>query len=223
MLWINLFHSPLGGFTPLFWQYPPRNRAFLIECALCSPVTPHFILLLIPSLLVLHPSALPVLFQEELTNKEATEGEAVTLRCKLSKSAPAEWKKGNVVLKPSEKYKIEQEGPFVELTVRDLDLADAGDYSCVCGDRQTTAALAVNGKKEILTRAPSQPVSFQDLFLSYFCFLWSLCTSNPPFCWLIFLSFLPSLFFSFHLLDVLPRCFSTKTSGEQVPKSTQPP
>lgn len=114
----------------------------------------HFILLLIPSLLVLHPSALPVLFQEELTNKEATEGEAVTLRCKLSKSAPAEWKKGNVVLKPSEKYKIEQEGPFVELTIRDLDLADAGEYSCVCGERQTTAALAVNGKKEILSTCP---------------------------------------------------------------------
>lgn len=84
-------------------------------------------------------------------NKEATEGEAVTLHCKLSKSAPVEWKKGNMVLKPSEKYKIEQEGPFVELTIQDLDLADAGDYSCVCGDRQTTAALAVNGKKEILS------------------------------------------------------------------------
>lgn len=76
------------------------------------------------------------------------------MRCKLSKSVPAEWKKGNVVLKPSEKYKIEQEGPFVELTIRDLDLADAGDYSCVCGDRQTTAALAVNGKKEILSTCP---------------------------------------------------------------------
>lgn len=107
--------------------------------------------MLIPSLLVLHPSALPILFQEELMNKEATEGEAVTLHCKLSKSAPVEWKKGNMVLKPSEKYKIEKEGPFVELTIQDLELADAGDYSCVCGDRQTTAALAVNGKKEILS------------------------------------------------------------------------
>ncbi|XP_068862358.1 obscurin isoform X21 [Aphelocoma coerulescens] len=95
----------------------------------------------------LRVNALPILFQDELTDKEATEGEAVTLHCKLSKSAPVEWKKGNMVLKPSEKYKIEQEGPFVELTIQDLDLADAGDYSCVCGDRQTTAALTVNAIK----------------------------------------------------------------------------
>ncbi|NWH73908.1 OBSCN protein, partial [Piaya cayana] len=85
----------------------------------------HFSLGLIPSLFVLHPSALPILFQEEMLNKEATEGQAVTLHCKLSKSAPVEWRKGNMVLKPSEKYKIEQEGPFAELTIQDLDLADA--------------------------------------------------------------------------------------------------
>uniref|UniRef100_A0A803VK92 Obscurin, cytoskeletal calmodulin and titin-interacting RhoGEF n=1 Tax=Ficedula albicollis TaxID=59894 RepID=A0A803VK92_FICAL len=100
----------------------------------------------------LRVNALPILFQEELMNKEATEGEAVTLHCKLSKPAPVEWKKGNVVLKPSEKYKVEQEGPFVELTIRDLDLADAGDYSCVCGDRQTTAALAVNVLPALFTK-----------------------------------------------------------------------
>uniref|UniRef100_A0A672TQ42 Obscurin n=1 Tax=Strigops habroptila TaxID=2489341 RepID=A0A672TQ42_STRHB len=96
--------------------------------------------------------ALPILFQEEMLNKEATEGEAVTLHCKLSKSAPVEWRKGNMVLKPSEKYKIEQEGPFVELMIRDLDLADAGDYSCVCGDQQTTAALVVNVLPALFTK-----------------------------------------------------------------------
>ncbi|XP_062424693.1 obscurin isoform X1 [Rhea pennata] len=92
----------------------------------------------------LQVNALPILFQEELVNKEATEGEAVALQCKLSKSAPAEWRKGHQVLKPSEKYKIKQEGPFAELMIQDLDLTDAGDYSCVCGDQQTTAALRVN-------------------------------------------------------------------------------
>ncbi|XP_064495791.1 obscurin [Pseudopipra pipra] len=100
----------------------------------------------------LRVNALPVLFQEELTNKEATEGEAVTLHCKLSKSAPVEWKRGNVVLKPSEKYKIEQEGPFAELRIQDLGLADAGDYHCVCGDQQTTAALTVNVLPALFTK-----------------------------------------------------------------------
>lgn len=103
-------------------------------------------------------------------NREATKGEAVTLHCKLSKSAPVEWKKGNMVLKPSEKYKIEQEGPFVELTIKDLDLADAGDYSCVCGDRQTTAALTVNGKKEILSTCPKSTCVIPR-YLPHFCFL----------------------------------------------------
>lgn len=80
------------------------------------------------------------------------------MHCKLSKSAPVEWRKGSKVLKPSEKYKIEQEGPFAELMIRDLELADAGDYSCVCGDQQTTAALTVNGKKKFSAHAPSKPV-----------------------------------------------------------------
>ncbi|XP_009082964.1 PREDICTED: obscurin, partial [Acanthisitta chloris] len=97
-------------------------------------------------------NALPILFQEELMNKEATEGQAVTLHCKLSKSAPVEWRKGNMVLKSSEKYKIEQEGPFAELTIQDLDLTDTGDYSCVCGDQQTTAALTVNVLPALFTK-----------------------------------------------------------------------
>ncbi|XP_074757193.1 obscurin isoform X8 [Athene noctua] len=100
----------------------------------------------------LRVNALPILFQEEVLNNEATEGEAVTLRCKLSKSAPVEWRKGNKVLMPSEKYKIEQEGPFAELMIRDLDLADAGHYSCVCGDQQTTAALTVNVLPALFTK-----------------------------------------------------------------------
>ncbi|XP_021244944.1 obscurin isoform X10 [Numida meleagris] len=100
----------------------------------------------------LRVNALPVLFQEEMVNKEATEGQAVTLHCKLSKSAPVEWRKGNKVLKPSEKYKIEQEGPFAELVIQDLDSADAGDYSCVCGNQQTTATVTVNVLPTLFTK-----------------------------------------------------------------------
>ncbi|XP_068862348.1 obscurin isoform X11 [Aphelocoma coerulescens] len=117
----------------------------------------------------LRVNALPILFQDELTDKEATEGEAVTLHCKLSKSAPVEWKKGNMVLKPSEKYKIEQEGPFVELTIQDLDLADAGDYSCVCGDRQTTAALTVNVLPALFTKGLTDKEATEGKSVSLHC------------------------------------------------------
>ncbi|XP_074841400.1 obscurin isoform X2 [Carettochelys insculpta] len=89
-------------------------------------------------------NALPPIFQEELNHKEVSEGGTVTLHCKLSKSAPVEWKKGQRALRPSEKYKIRQDGPAAELVIHDLDMADAGDYTCVCGKQQTTATLTVN-------------------------------------------------------------------------------
>lgn len=90
---------------------------------------------------------MPPFFQEELTNKEAVEGGTATLHCELSKaSAPVQWKKGHCILTSGNKYSMSQEGCVVELVVHDLDLNDAGDYICVCGDETTTAALTVSGK-----------------------------------------------------------------------------
>ncbi|GAB0185061.1 obscurin [Grus japonensis] len=88
--------------------------------------------------------ALPALFKEELRNEEAMEGEVVTLRCELTKTASVEWKKGHTVLKPSEKYKMRQKDVTAELVIHNLDETDAGDYTCVCGDKQSTASLAVH-------------------------------------------------------------------------------
>lgn len=90
-------------------------------------------------------SALPALFKEELRDEEATEGDTVTLHCELTKAAPVEWKKGHAVLKPSEKYKMRQKDATAELVIHNLDESDAGDYTCVCGDKQSTASLAVHG------------------------------------------------------------------------------
>uniref|UniRef100_A0A669QNP8 Obscurin n=1 Tax=Phasianus colchicus TaxID=9054 RepID=A0A669QNP8_PHACC len=117
----------------------------------------------------LRVNALPILFQEEMVDKEATEGQAVTLHCKLSKSAPVEWRKGNKVIKPSEKYKIEQEGPFAELVIQDLDSADAGDYSCVCGNQQTTATLTVNVLPTLFTKELSNEEATEGKSVSLRC------------------------------------------------------
>uniref|UniRef100_A0A7M4E279 Ig-like domain-containing protein n=1 Tax=Crocodylus porosus TaxID=8502 RepID=A0A7M4E279_CROPO len=89
-------------------------------------------------------AALPASFKEELRRKEATEGEAVTLRCELTKASPVEWKKGPRELKPSDKYKMRQKDTTAELVIHQVDESDAGDYTCVCGDQQTTAAVAVH-------------------------------------------------------------------------------
>lgn len=69
----------------------------------------------------------------------------MTLRCELTKAASVEWKKGHTVLRPSEKYKLRQKDVTAELVIHDLNEDDAGDYTCVCGDTQSTATLAVHG------------------------------------------------------------------------------
>lgn len=36
----------------------------------------------------------------------------------------------------------------MKLLIHDTELKDAGEYTCVCGEQETTAALIVNGKKK---------------------------------------------------------------------------
>jgi len=94
--------------------------------------------------------ALPVVFKEELKNEEVLEGASVSLHCKLTKAAPVQWKIGSKVLKASDKYQMRQPGTTAELVICDLEVKDAGDYTCVCGDQKTTATLTVHGKKNLL-------------------------------------------------------------------------
>lgn len=100
---------------------------------------------------MLHSSAVSVLVKEELKNVEAMEGGTATLQCQLSRETPVEWRKGHTLLRPSNKYKMRQEGTVAELLIHDLDLRDAGEYTCVVGNQKTTAALSVNGKKSEIT------------------------------------------------------------------------
>ncbi|XP_064410578.1 obscurin isoform X29 [Latimeria chalumnae] len=88
--------------------------------------------------------AFPVLFKQELKNEEAKEGGTAALRCEVSEAnAPVEWRKGDEVLQPSEKYKIKQLGTNLELIIHDLQTADSGDYTCITGDQKTTASLKI--------------------------------------------------------------------------------
>lgn len=100
---------------------------------------------------MLHSSAVSVLFKEELKPVEAVEGGTATLRCQLGTEVPVEWRKGQTLLRASNKYKMRQEGTVAELLIHDLEPKDAGDYSCLVGNQKTTAALSVNGKKAEIT------------------------------------------------------------------------
>lgn len=80
---------------------------------------------------------------------EAAEKGTATLCCELNKPAAAvEWRKGDRALEPNEKLTMRCEGTTAELVIRDLELTDAGDYTCCYGEQKTTAALKVNGKKK---------------------------------------------------------------------------
>uniref|UniRef100_A0A803K8E4 non-specific serine/threonine protein kinase n=1 Tax=Xenopus tropicalis TaxID=8364 RepID=A0A803K8E4_XENTR len=90
-------------------------------------------------------NALPILFKEELSNEESTEGETVTLRCILTKPPDhVEWKQGQRALRPSPKYEMRVDGATAELIIHHLEVKDMGEYACVCGEQQTTAVLIVN-------------------------------------------------------------------------------
>ncbi|PKK31950.1 obscurin, cytoskeletal calmodulin and titin-interacting RhoGEF, transcript variant X17 [Columba livia] len=92
----------------------------------------------------LEVKALPVLFKHWLKNEEVEEGRTAVLRCELTKpNVPVEWRKGDTVLQPGDKYEMRQEGTRVELFIYDADAQDVGDYTCDSGDQQTTALLQV--------------------------------------------------------------------------------
>ncbi|XP_078120450.1 LOW QUALITY PROTEIN: obscurin [Sander vitreus] len=89
----------------------------------------------------------PVFFHKELKNQDTIEGDDVTLCCELSKPGVCvEWRKGGIVLQPSKKYEMRQEGCIQELCIRNLEPEDSGYYTCDAGDQLTTASLAVQGK-----------------------------------------------------------------------------
>ncbi|NXT22991.1 OBSCN protein, partial [Syrrhaptes paradoxus] len=70
--------------------------------------------------------ALPVLFKHWLKNEEVEEGGTAMLYCELTKpDASVEWRKGGLVLQPSDKYEIRQEGTRVELFIYDAEAQDA--------------------------------------------------------------------------------------------------
>lgn len=92
-------------------------------------------------------TVLPVLFNEELKNVESEEGGTAVLRCEISKpDAPVEWRKGGVVIQPSDKYEMKLKGRIAELIIHGVEPDDCGDYTCSTGYEITTASVYVQGK-----------------------------------------------------------------------------
>lgn len=112
------------------------------------------------------------------------EGTTATLHCELSKEAPVEWRKGPETLRAGDRVSLRQDGVMCELEIRGLMVADAGEYSCVCGQERTSATLTVQGKDCV---QPHGPIAWCMHFVSMsspspirLCrSLWSLLLSFP--------------------------------------------
>ncbi|XP_029084299.1 obscurin-like, partial [Monodon monoceros] len=71
------------------------------------------------------------------------EGATAMMRCELSKAAPVEWRKGPETLRAGDRVSLRQDGAVCELEIHGLVVADAGEYSCVCGQEKTSATLTI--------------------------------------------------------------------------------
>ncbi|XP_023563514.1 obscurin isoform X3 [Octodon degus] len=87
--------------------------------------------------------ALPAHFIRKLRNKEAMEGATTMLQCELNKEATVEWRKGAETLRDGDRYRLRQDGAMCGLQIQGLAMADAGEYTCVCGQERTSATLTV--------------------------------------------------------------------------------
>ncbi|XP_054644774.1 obscurin isoform X2 [Dunckerocampus dactyliophorus] len=88
---------------------------------------------------------LPPRFTLLLANQEVTEGTSVFFRCALNKPAQSvEWRRGGLVLRHGDKHQMRKRDLQLEMTIGEVTLEDAGDYTCTCGEESTTARVAVN-------------------------------------------------------------------------------
>lgn len=77
---------------------------------------------------------------------ELEEGGTALLTCKISKPGVAvQWKKGSVLLRPGDKYKIKANECELQLQIYDLKCEDSGTYGCYADNLVTTAIVLVKG------------------------------------------------------------------------------
>ncbi|XP_062854790.1 obscurin [Trichomycterus rosablanca] len=77
----------------------------------------------------------PLFFSKELQDLDSEEGKTALLCCELSEpEVSVQWKKGTMVLKPGEKYEMKQDGPKLQMKIRNLNGSDSGSYKC-CAEK----------------------------------------------------------------------------------------
>ncbi|XP_046905387.1 obscurin isoform X3 [Hypomesus transpacificus] len=85
-----------------------------------------------------------VLIEEKPKDVDATEGETAVFSCITSDlTTPVTWRCNNVPLLMGDKYETQKEGQRNLLLIHQVEVEDAGIYSCDTGDMQSRASLTV--------------------------------------------------------------------------------
>ena len=91
--------------------------------------------------------SVPVKFEWQLENVSVCEKEEAEFECKTnSAESQLVWCVKNQIVRNSNKYKLQQDGSFHRMTIRDCQQQDAGTVEAITGDSRTTAQLQVEGK-----------------------------------------------------------------------------
>lgn len=102
------------------------------------------------SILLPHPCFADYHIQitRKLEDKTILERHSVVLSCDFRPSPKhVKWFKGQVLLEPSEKYKIKRDQYSAELKIMKVKPEDAGVYKCRAGIAETEATLSVEGTR----------------------------------------------------------------------------
>ncbi|XP_038047566.1 titin-like, partial [Patiria miniata] len=103
----------------------------------------------------------PVEFLTELTPITVTERQTAEFICEVSdEKAEVTWLRDGKPIEPSDKYLIVKRGRERRLSVTNTEFPDESDYTCVIGDRKTSAELLVDEAEPEIT------VSMQDVKVS---------------------------------------------------------
>ncbi|XP_037104683.1 obscurin isoform X1 [Syngnathus acus] len=93
---------------------------------------------------------IPLKFKMGLKNQEAAEGGNVTLRCELSRTGVSvQWWKGEDQLSPGGRYQMTLKETIAEMSIRNVQPEDVGEYSCVFGEQKTTAEVNVRAAASV--------------------------------------------------------------------------
>ena len=97
--------------------------------------------------LLCFPTALPVEFLTELKPLKVAEKQTAEFVCEISdENAEVTWMRDGQPIEESDKFLIVKRGLERRLSVTNADVPDGATYSCMVGDRRTSADLLVDGE-----------------------------------------------------------------------------